>query len=192
MQVKLEKTFLLHADAETAWSLLQDIPSATECVPGAKVTERIDATHYKGQLRFRLGPVSATFDGSVEVKDIVPEERRIHILGKGSDATGTSAASMDLTAFIRPTGVGQCEIVGVSAISISGKMVAFGGRMIDQVADQLLGQFGDNFARKFAVVAPSAAAAAAEVSQPREFNVLALIWNIIVGLFKKLFGGKKT
>ena len=63
MQVKIEKTFPLAAPPAAAWALLQDIRAVAECMPGARITEQIDATHYKGQVSVKLGPAAAQFAG---------------------------------------------------------------------------------------------------------------------------------
>lgn len=193
MQVRLEKTFPIDAPADVTWKLLQDIKSVAECVPGAQITERVDDTHYKGQVGVRLGPAAATFKGTIEIKGVDAGMRRIQLLGKGSDVTGASAASMDLTAQVRQAADGKCEVVGVSEVTVSGKMANFGGRMMTQVSDQILKQFGANFADRVLAMGEGAAAveASARVAeQPKELSALALIWQLVVGFFKNLLGGK--
>jgi len=195
MQVRLEKAFPIDASASVAWTLLRDIKAVAECMPGAQITERVDDAHYKGQVRVKLGPASATFKGTIEVKGVYANKREIQLLGKGSDVTGASAASMELTAHIRRSADGKCEVVGRSEVTVSGKMANFGGRMMTQVSDQMLKQFGANFANRVIAMGEGAAAstAAARLSaQPKELNALALVWNVIVGFFKALFGAKKS
>jgi hypothetical protein len=45
MKVQLEKSYAMPAPADTAWALLQDIEGVAGCMPGAKITERVDAEH---------------------------------------------------------------------------------------------------------------------------------------------------
>ena len=63
MKVTLNRKFAMPASADTAWVLLQDIAGVAACMPGAKITERIDATHYKGTVAMKVGPASLS-DGS--------------------------------------------------------------------------------------------------------------------------------
>ena len=65
MKVQLEKTFAIPASADTAWNLLQNIEGVAGCMPGASITERIDAQHYKGTVSVKFGPASMAFRGSV-------------------------------------------------------------------------------------------------------------------------------
>lgn len=195
MEVKLEKSFPIDAPPAAAWVVLSDIKSVAECMPGAQITEQVDATHYNGQINVRLGPATAGFKGTVEVLRADAGEREIHIQGKGTDPKGGSAASMDLTARVRDAGDGKCELVGVSQVTVSGKLASFGGRMMTQVSDQILKQFGANFANRVMAVgagAGAAHAAAKTAEQPRELNALGLLWGAIVGFFKNLFGRKNS
>src|SRR3569623_335677 len=105
MQTRIEKTIAIAASADAAWQVLQDIKTVAECMPGAQITEQVDATHYTGQVKLRLGPASATFNGELEIKSLDPLSKRLEMTGKGSDIGGSStAAAMDLTAEVRATG----------------------------------------------------------------------------------------
>ena len=196
MEVRIEKTFPLAVPPAAAWTLLQDIRAVAECMPGARITEQIDATHYKGQVSVRLGPAAAQFGGEVEVQSLDAGRRELKLAGKGSDTKGSSAASMALTACIRDAAQG-CELAGVSEIGVSGKLASFGGRMMTQVADQLLKQFADNFAVRVAAMPAAETAAAmqpaveaAPAQPPRQLNALALLWAALAGFFKSLFRPK--
>ena len=68
MKVQLNKTFPMPAPADVAWALLQDVGGVAGCMPGAKITEQVDATHYKGTVSVKLGPASLSFRGEIEVK----------------------------------------------------------------------------------------------------------------------------
>jgi carbon monoxide dehydrogenase subunit G len=194
MQVKIEKAFSLAAPAGAAWALLQDIRAVAECMPGTRITEQLDATHYKGQVSVKLGPAAAQFNGELEVQGVDDARREIKLVGKGSDTKGSSAAAMNLSASIRDAASG-CELVGVSEVSVSGKLASFGGRMMTQVSDQLLKQFADRFAGRLAAAAapePAAAphAAAAAAPAARQLNALALFWSALLAVLKSLFGRK--
>src|SRR3569623_2854961 len=159
MQTRIEKTFAIAAAADAAWQVLQDIKTGAECMPCAQITEQVDATHYKGQGKLRLGPASATFNGELEIKSLDPLSKRLEMTGKGSDLGGSSAATMDITAEVRAIGTATCEHAGASDIDVSGKFASFGGRMHTQVADQLLKQIGDNFSASVLASADIGAAA---------------------------------
>jgi carbon monoxide dehydrogenase subunit G len=200
MKVQLEKTFALPGSADVAWTLLQDLERVTACMPGAKLTERTNEQHYKGTVAVKFGPANMAFRGDVEVRGIEPATKTLRVFGKGTDTTGSSGASMDLTARIDAVDAASCNLVGTSEVSMSGKAASFGGRMMNSVADQVLNQFAANFAAQVQAMqaqaqAPDAAAgaaAAAAPSAPSQLNGLALLWAVIKDWLRSLFGLKKA
>jgi len=199
MKVQLEKSYPMPASADTGWALLQDIEGVASCMPGAKITEQVDAQHYKGTVSVKLGPASLSFRGEIEVKGLDAAARSLQLFAKGTDTTGGSAASMDLTARVEAVGAASCNLVGTSEVTMSGKAATFGGRVMGPVSDQILGQFAANFAAKVQAMqaaasgaAPSAATAAATASEPKPLNGLALMWAVIKGWFASLFAAKKS
>jgi len=199
MKVQLDKSYALPASADLAWTLLQDIEGVAGCMPGAKITERIDAEHYKGTVAVKLGPASLSFRGEIEVKGLDASARSLHLFAKGTDTTGGSAASMDLTARVEAVDAASCNLLGTSEVSMSGKAATFGGRVMGPVADQVLGQFVANFSARVQAMqtqqaGPAAAAGAAAappaVPESKPLNGLALIWAVIKGWLRSLFATK--
>jgi carbon monoxide dehydrogenase subunit G len=222
MKVQFEKSFDLGAPAAAAWLLLQDLEAVAACMPGARVTEKLDERHVKGTVTVKMGPASLVFRGEVEVKDVDPEGRSLFLVGRGTDTTGTSGAAMDLRAHIEEAGPGACRLLGTSEVSVSGKAATFGGRLMTAVADQVLQQFAKNFGERLrsvpvpqqpaaatpvaaeaaATQAPAQAAATPEAvpangSTPaapaqRELNGLALAWAMFRDWLHHLFAARRA
>ena len=190
MKVELDKTFKIAAPASAAWQFLQQIEAVAACMPGAEITEQIDAHNYKGKVKSRIGPATMAFDGAIEIKGIDPEKRELRLRGSGQDTKGTSSASMDLTAWVVDGAEAGCELKGQAEVSVNGKVASLGGRMMNQVADQILNQFGKNFADNVLAAGSDEQAAEARAqlaAKPRELNALALAWSVLLGLLKRLF-----
>lgn len=190
MKVQLERSFAMPASAEVVWTLLQDVEAVAGCLPGAKIVERIDECHFKGTVSVRVGPATMLFRGDVEVKEMDAATKTLRLQGKGTDSTGTSGASMDLAAHVESDGAGS-NLVGKSEVSMSGKVAAFGGRVMNTVADQILQQFAGNFAAQVTTRSSSAAAAAAPAAgreAPGAINGLALLWAVLKDWLRSLFG----
>ena len=193
MKVEIDKVFPIDAPSSNAWIFLQDIPGVASCMPGAEITEQVDDSNYLGKVKVKVGPATMAFKGTISVQGIDADKREMKIQGKGQDLKGTSSATMDLTANVRDAEDSKCEVVGMAVITVTGKMASLGGRMLNQVADQILDQFGANFVNNVIAmgegeVAKEAAEKAAE--QPKELNGLSFAWSLIVGFIKSLFGGK--
>lgn len=201
MKVQLDNTFPLSSSPEVAWAFLQNVEAVAGCMPGADLTERVDENHYKGTVAVKLGPAKMSFRGEVEVQDVDPATSSLRLIGKGTDTTGSSGASMNLVARIDAVEGGLCELVGSSEVSMSGKAAAFGGRMMNSVADKILLQFADNFSAQVAALqeqqdspagAGSGAPAAAPAPQVGELNALALGWAVFKDWLRGLFRKKEA
>jgi uncharacterized protein len=199
MKIQVDKSYPMPCTAEVAWAFLQNLEAVAGCMPGAKITERVDAARYKGTVTVRVGPATMSFRGEVELNDVDPAARSLRLLGKGTDSTGTSGASLSLAARIEPAAGGLCALAGTSEMSMSGKAATFGGRMMNTVADQILQQFADNFAGQVRALEAQRTAAAGGAPAPaapvapagsRELNVLALAWAIFRNWLRRLFSTK--
>lgn len=195
MKVQLEKRYAIAAPVAAAWAVLKDIHILAECMPGASITEQTGDNQYKGEVNVKVGPVQSAFGGTIDITNIDEPGHSMALSAKGKDKAGTSNASMELTASVLAAEGGGCELVGNSDIKVMGKLANFGSRMINSVADQLIGQFLQNFSdRVLAAGEGEAAAAAAErvAEQPQALNAFALLWGMITGFFHRLFGRKEA
>ena len=75
-------------------------------------------------------------------------------------------------------------------ISVNGKLANFGGRMMTQVSDQILGEFADNFRAQMENMAGEDGASAAPSTTP--INGIVFAWRALVGFIRSFFPGKKT
>ncbi len=202
MKVQLDKTFPMPSSPEIAWKFLQDVEAVAACMPGAKLTEKVDENRHKGTVTVKIGPATMSFRGEVEVQDIDPTTQSLRLIGKGTDSTGNSGVSMNLLARIDAVDGGLSELVGSSEVSMSGRAAAFGGRMMDAVADKILLQFADNFAAEVAALQnPGSGAVDAADGEPTvvapatratELNALALGWAVFKDWLRGLFTKKKA
>ena len=193
MKVNLEKIHEIDAPPAAAWKILKDINLLAECMPGASITEQTGDNAYKGQVSVKVGPVQSVFGGAIDDTTIDDDSRSMALSAKGRDKTGTTNASMSLTAEVREAASGGSEIVGNSEITVNGKLANFGARMINGVADQLIDQFLANYTNRVLAegegeVAEEAAERVAE--QPKELSAMGLLFGMIADFFRRIFGRK--
>jgi len=103
MKVTLDKSYPVAASENLAWKFLQDIRSVAACMPGAEITEQIDASNFKGKVKVKIGPAVAAFNGEIEIQNIDADKKELRLFATGADSKGTSNASMHLTATVRAT-----------------------------------------------------------------------------------------
>jgi carbon monoxide dehydrogenase subunit G len=163
MEVKLDKRYPVAATLDQAWAVLADIHAVARCMPGAQITEQLDATHYKGTVKSKVGPAVMQFGGDIEVLAMDAAARSMQMLGKGADKSGSSAA-MNLSAVLEAgDDAASCVLVGQATVTVSGKLAQFGSRLLVPVSDAMLAQFANNF-RAAAAAGPVAAEAAPPVA----------------------------
>jgi uncharacterized protein len=191
MKITIDKSLDLPLTPDLAWTMLQDIEGIAACLPGAKITERLDETHYKGTVTVKLGPATVNFKGNIEIASRDPVERRLHIIGTGSDTGGASGASLDLHAWVQTLPGGGSSLSGKSDVSVTGKVAAFGARLMNSVSEVLLAKFFANLGVHAATIQAAQPAPVASAAPPADIklNALALIWAVIKdfvgGLFRR-------
>jgi len=197
MEVVLNKQYPVAAGLDASWAVLSNMHELATCMPGAQITEDINATHYKGSVRVKVGPAVAAFAGTIEILTLDPVTRTLKMMGKGADKSGSSA-SMELTAKLVAAEDGKSTLEGHAEVIVNGKFAQFGGRMMTSVSDMILMQFAEVFSQKAQALQGAAApvAGAAPVAAPsapvvaKEFNALAFIWAMIRKFFADLFRRK--
>jgi carbon monoxide dehydrogenase subunit G len=214
MEVVLDKQYPIASSVEAAWAVLSNMNELATCMPGAQITEEIDATHYKGAVKVKVGPAVAAFAGTIEILTLDLESRTLKMMGKGADKGGSSA-SMELTAKLVPAEHGHSTLEGHAEVIVNGKFAQFGGRMMTSVSDMILAQFAEVFSQKAQVVQAgmtpavgeagasvgdsgtssgdsTAAAASAPVAPivAKEFNALGFAWLMVKNFFSGLLGRK--
>ena len=188
----VQKEFSIAADAEEGWQVLQDITLLAECFPGGRVVEKLSDTEYLAGVEVSVGPVSMKFNGQITIESLDHQQRTISMTGTGQDAKGTSSAEMRLTAKVIESQNGF-DLIGHAVFQVRGKLAAFGSRMIGQIADQLLEQFGVRYQDHVLARGDSDRAVEARQrleQQPQQMNGLGFVWQTLLSLLKGLFGKK--
>jgi uncharacterized protein len=173
MTTNLTKTFDVDQPIELVWATLTDPPQIVDCVPGASLSEQVDADNYKGYVGLKFGPVKAGYDGLVTFVERDAVNKKMTLKGLGMDSKGKGSAEMLMNAQLTENN-GGTHVEATMDISITGMLAQFGARLINDVSNQVFNQFVSNFKEKLAKSgAPEAAADESSAG--------------LGGLFKKLF-----
>ena len=71
MALSFENSFEVPLPLGDAWHVLLDVPRMAKCLPGAELTETVDARTYKGKVNVKVGPVALTFAGVATFDEIL-------------------------------------------------------------------------------------------------------------------------
>lgn len=159
--MEFDNSFDVPLPPARAWAVLMDIPRIAPCMPGAELSEVIDAQNYKGKIAVRLGPVALAFAGRVEIDSIDDANRSARVKAQGSDAKGRGAANATATFHIEPAGDGSRVLIHTD-LMLSGAVAQYGRGvgMIQATAAQIIGQFAGNLRAQLASEGPVVAAPA--------------------------------
>ena len=149
MKTTIEKEFQLQEPIAKVWANVSDPTQVVECVPGASITEKIDEANYKGTVTTTFGPVKASYNGEINISELNPSQHRMTLNGKGLDSKGKGSADMIMVSELKEA-EGGTSVKFSMEISISGMLAQFGSRLINDVSNQLLDKFIDNFKKKLA------------------------------------------
>lgn len=147
MNTLITKEFDLNQPIDVVWKSLSDPTEIVTCVPGAEITEKIDDKNFKGAVVTKFGPIKASYAGDIEIIELDEANKKMVLKGRGLDSKGKGSADMLMNGVLTEVD-GKTHVNFSMDITIVGKLAQFGSRLINDVSDQLLNQFVDNFAQK--------------------------------------------
>ena len=66
--MKFTQTCVISAARDTVWNFLMNMENVAQCLDGVQEIIPIDEDNYEGTLRVKVGPVSLSFQGIVQVE----------------------------------------------------------------------------------------------------------------------------
>jgi carbon monoxide dehydrogenase subunit G len=188
----IENTFEVPATIDRVWNYMLDVEKVVPCMPGAELTETIDESHWKGKVTVKLGPVSLSFVGKVELHERDDAGHRVVLKGSGMEQRGKGAASATVTSSLEETTDGT-KISIVQDITVQGQAAQFSRGMMQDVSSKLTQQFADclkaNMAAEEAARPGEEPAPQVTAGEVRGIRLgLDALLAAIVRFFKRLFG----
>ena len=154
MATKIEKIFEVQGPIEKVWAFLSDPYKVVTCVPGAKITEKVDDRNYKGSISVKVGPSVTDFKGEIQIISLDEQKHEIEILGKGQDVRGKGSASMKMTGKLLALDDGGTEVTSISELNVVGILAQMGSRVISEVSNVLFEKFTKNFQQQLQAPEP--------------------------------------
>jgi uncharacterized protein len=133
----------LPAERPKVWELLNDPEVLKSAIPGCQSLERTGDNGFTAVVKMKIGPVSATFKGKVELTDIVP---LVGYTIKGEGEGGIAGfAKGGAKVSLADAPAGTLLRYDVEA-TVGGKIAQLGSRLIDGVAKNMADKFFASFA----------------------------------------------
>jgi carbon monoxide dehydrogenase subunit G len=176
MNTSITKSFHVAQSIDAVWANLTDPEKVVVCVPGAKLTEKVDENNYKGGVELKFGPVKASYGGLITFVERDKATRKMELKGAGTDNKGKGGADMVMKGALSEKDGGTNVDVTMD-ISITGMLAQFGSRMIQDVSNQVFDQFVSNFKAQL---------------EGKEVDSKLKTGSLVGTAIKSLFGGNKS
>ena len=147
--------YLIRAPRERVWEALNDPAVLRQCIDGCQRFDLIGDDRYATEVKAKVGPVSATFKGTVSLVDAVPPESYGLELAVNSGAAGFGKGTASVT--LTETAEGTL-LAYTAAGNVGGKLAQIGQRLIDVAARKTADGFFETFAGIVVADAPEDAA----------------------------------
>ena len=134
--VELDHTFENGQPLDYNWEAILDLDRIIPCVEGGSVIERNSPEVAQAQILVKMGAMSMTFVGTVEVAERDDEAHHAVLRVKSRDKGGSGYANADVT-FDLNDGGGNVH----TAAQISGKAASMGEGIVQTVLDALIKDF---------------------------------------------------
>ena len=140
--MKLTGSYKLNVKKEIVWQALNDPNILKQCVPGCESFEKKSDTIFIVTATNQIGPMNATFSGTVTLSNI-QENQSYTIKGEGQSSVGfaNGSANVKLTEKNEST-----TLIYEINVNVGGKIAQLGSRLIDGVAKKMSDYFFGRFA----------------------------------------------
>ena len=140
--MKLAGTYKLNVKKEIAWNALNDPEILKQCIPGCDSFDKENDNTFSASVTNQIGPMNATFSGSVKLLNIKKNESYT-LSGEGQSSVGFANGSANVKLTEED---GTTLLYYEVDINVGGKIAQLGSRLIDGVAKKMSDYFFGRFA----------------------------------------------
>jgi uncharacterized protein len=134
--VELDHTFSTARPIDESFATILDLGRVVPCVDGGTVLETDESGSVKAEIKMRMGAMTMTFTGSVEIVEQDPAAHTALLRVKSREAGGQGYANADVT-FALTEGGGTIH----TRAQITGKAASMGEGVVAGVLDALITDF---------------------------------------------------
>ena len=140
--MKLTGSYELNVNKESVWKALNDPNILKKCIPGCESFEKESDTVFNATATNQIGPMNATFSGSVKLSNI-KENESYTLSGEGQSSVGFANGS----AYVKILEKNGKTILSYEVdVNVGGKIAQLGSRLINGVAKKMSDYFFGRFA----------------------------------------------
>jgi len=141
--MKLSDEVIIPVPRIKVWEALNDAELLRQCIPGCEEIVKKSDTEMEAKVTVKMGPVKASFKGSVTLSDLDPPNG-YRISGEGKSMMGGATGGADVRLEDVPEGT---KLIYHVDAHVTGKIASLAQRFIEPTARQLSTQFFETFAK---------------------------------------------
>ena len=141
MAVELDHSFTTARPIDESYETILDLERVVPCVEGGKVLEATSPESVKAEIKVKMGAMSMTFTGTVDIVEQDPEAHRVVMNVKSREAGGQGHANATVTIALTDGG----GTIHTNA-QITGKAASMGEGVVGGVLDALITNFSGKLA----------------------------------------------
>jgi carbon monoxide dehydrogenase subunit G len=139
--VELDHPFSIGKPIGESWEAILDLERVVPCVEGGSVIEKTGPNAVKAEIKVKMGAMSMTFTGTVEVIEQDAAAHRAVLQVKSKEAGGQGHANATVV-FTLSDGGGTIH----TSAQITGKAASMGEGVVGGVLDALIADFAQKLA----------------------------------------------
>lgn len=193
MGIVLENEFTVAATPVDTYALMVDVERVAPCIPGATITGKRDGGGYDALVTIKMGPMSLTYKGQIEIIEQDAANRTAVMRAKATEQRGQGTAQATLSMAISDAGDGLTNVTVGSDIMVTGRVAQMGRGIMADVAGKMIGEMAK--AIEATLVAGAEAKQRGETPPPTVAadapSALGIAADVAKGRIKSIFGGDK-
>lgn len=185
--MNITEQFTVAQPVDDVWTLFHDVPELARCLPGAELTSDNGDGTYDGRVSVKLGPISASFDGTATVT-FDDATYTSNIKGRGVDRSGGSQGQVVVDVHLIAPDATSTDVTIDAKVTLAGPIAQFGRTgLVNEVSRRLIDEFSACVHAKLdaATAEDAAVIVAAEVHGLSLF--FSSVWSGAVDWAKRLF-----
>ncbi len=163
--MRFENQFEVDAPLEEVWAAVLDVERVAPTVPGAQVLEQTGEDAYKVSIKVKVGPMSMTYKGNVEITERDDAAHRAVMKARAKESRGQGTADADVTMVLTGEN-GRTSATVTTEMQVSGKIATMGQGVLQDVSGRLIQTFATNLAAMLQGDEPPAAEVPAQPANP--------------------------
>lgn len=182
-QTTFTQSFTVGHPVDDVWNFFSDIGAVAACLPGASLAGEPEDGHVNGQIKIKVGPISAEFQG---IADVTRDDasRTGTIVGAGKDKRSNSSTRGLIGYAVKPADVENQTRVDLSiGFTLTGVLAQFSrSGLIQDVAGRIIAIFVQNLETR---LSHRSGGGEGEPAMVREFDAGALMRSMALDYVRR-------